>query len=124
MTLERQGFDAVRLGDGTVLAVGSDQSCAPGGAIEGSETAEAYDPTADTWSAVESLNKPRKSPATVSLASGRALVIGGLNADDIAFSSTKIFDPDDPDVVERATARACSRHSPSPPASPAGGCSS
>ncbi|HEX6867402.1 MAG TPA: hypothetical protein VF119_01290 [Candidatus Limnocylindrales bacterium] len=93
MTRERYGFDAVALGDGTVLAVGSDWGCQPGGAVAGSETAEVYDPAADTWSEIASLNKPRKEPATVVLSDGTALVIGGLNSEDVAFSSTKILDP-------------------------------
>lgn len=89
----RVGFDAAVLGDGTVLAVGDDHECFPGGAVEGSERAELYDSIANTWTEVESLNKPRKTPATVALADGSAFVIGGLNADDVAFSSTKRFDP-------------------------------
>lgn len=93
MRQERQGFDAVVLGDGTVLAVGSDSDCHPGGAEPGSETAEVFDPAADTWSEVESLNKPRKVPATVVLANGSALVLGGVNSEDVPFSSTKVFDP-------------------------------
>jgi hypothetical protein len=93
MARERQGFDAVVLGDGRVLAVGSDWDCHPGPAEPGSETAEVYDAVADTWSEVESLNKPRKVPATVVLANGRALVLGGVNSEDVSFSSTKIFDP-------------------------------
>ena len=92
MTRERQGFDAVLLGSGTVLAVGSDSDCHPGGAEPGSETAEAYDPVADQWFVVDSLNKPRKSPATVVLANGSALVLGGTNSEDVSFSSTKLLD--------------------------------
>ena len=90
----RQGFDAVLLGDGTVLAVGSDSACVPGGAEPGSETAEVYDPIADAWVEVESLNNPRKVPATVGLADGSAMVIGGINQADIGFSSTKVFSPE------------------------------
>jgi hypothetical protein len=93
MPRERQGFDAVMLGDGTILAVGSDWDCHPGPAVSGSETADVYDPVTDTWSPVESLNKPRKVPATVVLDDGRALVLGGVNDEDAPFSSTKIFDP-------------------------------
>jgi hypothetical protein len=89
----RTGFDAVLLGDGTVLVVGDDSACLPGGAASGSERAEVYDPTADTWVDVESLNKPRKVPATVTLPDGSALVLGGYNSDDYPFSSTKIFAP-------------------------------
>ena len=89
----RQGFDAVVLGDGTVLVVGDDFACHPGGAAAGSETAELYDPSADTWTEVGSLNKPRKSFATVALSDGTALVAGGVNADDVPYSSTWVFDP-------------------------------
>ena len=89
----RQGFDAVLLGDGTLLAVGDDFACHPGGAAPGSETAELYDPVADTWVEVPSLNNPRKVPATVGLGDGSAMVIGGVNQADIGFSSTKVFSP-------------------------------
>lgn len=89
----RQGFDAVLLGDGTVLAVGDDYACVPGGASDGSQRAELYDPTTDAWIDVEDLNKPRKSFATVALGDGTALVAGGVNADDVPYSSTWVFDP-------------------------------
>lgn len=89
----RVGFDAVVLGDGTVLAVGDDFSCFPGGAMAGSERAEVYDPGADKWTEVKSLNKPRKMAATVILIDGSAMVLGGLNTEDVSFSSTKIFSP-------------------------------
>lgn len=89
----RTGFDSVVLGDGSVLAVGDDFACFPGPAQEGSERAERYDPATDTWTDAESLNKPRKTFATVRLADGRALVIGGVNAEDASYSSTKLFDP-------------------------------
>ena len=91
MLTGRHGFDAILLGDGTVLAVGDDYACQPGGAVSGSERAELFDPVADAWIEVESLNKPRKSPATIALQDGSAIVVGGINADDYPFSSTKIF---------------------------------
>ena len=94
MIRARTGFDAVQLGDGTVLVVGDDFACHPGGAVPGSERAELYDPIADTWVEVASLNKPRKSPATVALPDGSAMVLGGINSDDVPFSSTKIFSPE------------------------------
>ncbi len=93
MTVGRVGFDAVVLGDGSVLVVGDDHDCIPGGAEPGSERAEAYEPANDRWIEVESLNKPRKIPATVGLADGSAMVIGGINIDDVSFSSTKVFSP-------------------------------
>ncbi len=88
----RTGFDAVVLGDGTVLAVGDDQACLPGPAAPGSERAERYDPAADTWVEVPSLNKPRKEPATVAMWDGSAMVLGGLNDIEQPFSSTKVFE--------------------------------
>lgn len=76
-----------------MLVVGDDFACYPGGAVAGSETAEVYDPNTNTWSDVESLNKPRKSFATVALSDGTALVAGGVNADDVPYSSTWVLDP-------------------------------
>jgi hypothetical protein len=93
MLRPRTGFDSVVLGDGSVLAVGDDSACLPGPAEPGSETAERYDAATDTWTAAESLNNPRKSFATVVTSDGRALVLGGTNANDELFSSTKLFDP-------------------------------
>lgn len=93
MLAERVGFDAVLLGDGTVLAVGNDYACYPGPAGQGSETAERYDPVADAWTKAPSLNKGRKLPVTVTLDDGSAMVIGGVNTTEDAFSSTKIFTP-------------------------------
>ena len=92
MVRPRTGFDAVVLGDGTVLAVGDDQACLPGPAEPGSETAERYDPIVDSWAEVPSLNKPRKEPATVAMSDGSAMVLGGLNDVDEPFSSTKQFE--------------------------------
>jgi hypothetical protein len=83
----------VALGDGTVLVVGDDFDCQPGGAHPGSERAERYDPAADAWLDVQSLNNPRKTPATVVLRDGSAMVLGGVNANDVSFSSTKVFSP-------------------------------
>ncbi len=92
MLRPRTGFDAVVMGDGTVLAVGDDFACYPGPASPGSERAERYDPVGDAWVEVQSLNKPRKEPATVVLPDGTALVIGGVNDAGQPFSSTKRFE--------------------------------
>ncbi len=93
MNVGRVGFDAVELGDGSVLVVGDDHACVPGGAEPGSERAEIYEPAADRWVEIQSLNKPRKIAATVPLADGSAMVIGGVNEEDVPFSSTKILSP-------------------------------
>ena len=93
MNVGRVGFDAVELGDGSVLVVGDDHACIPGNAEPGSERAEVYEPATDRWFEIQSLNKPRKSPATVALPDGSAMVIGGVNEQDVSFSSTKILSP-------------------------------
>ncbi|HLA16676.1 MAG TPA: kelch repeat-containing protein [Candidatus Limnocylindrales bacterium] len=108
MIRERVDFDAVLLGDGTVLAVG-DSACDAAGASDGSERAELYDPITDTWTEVESLNKPRESFATVPLRDGTALVAGGYNAEKVPFSSTRVFDASsrtwrDGDLLQEARA--------------------
>src|SRR5262245_49530418 len=94
MPRPRSGFDAVILGDGTVLVVGDDHDCAPGGASPGSELADIYDPSLDVWHEAQPLNKPRKNATMVTLPDGSAMVIGGVNRDEIPFSSTKILSPE------------------------------
>ncbi len=94
MLRARTGFESVLLGDGTVLAVGDHSACLPGPAEPGSERAERYDSSTDMWTEAENLNKPRKSFAMVPLKDGAAMVVGGMNADDVPFSSTKVFAPD------------------------------
>ena len=93
MNVGRVGFDAAELGDGSVLVVGDDHACIPGKAEPGSERAEVYERATDRWFEIQSLNKPRKSPATVALTDGSAMVIGGMNEQDVSFSSTKILSP-------------------------------
>ncbi len=85
-------LDAIVLGDGTVLVLG-EPTCTAEGATEDSKRADLYDPSTDSWTAVESLNKPRRLAAVVGLHDGTALVAGGMNSDGVPFSSTKIFDP-------------------------------
>ncbi len=89
MPRERTGFDAVLMGDGTVLVVDDDPSSDL--AAPGSELVDVYDPATDTWRPAESLNKPRAGAATVVRPDGTALVIGGTNSDGQAFSSTKVL---------------------------------
>jgi hypothetical protein len=90
MPRERTGFEAVLMGDGTVLVVGDDDPSSDR-AAPGSELADVYDPSTDTWRQAESLNKPRTRAATVVLPDGSAMVIGGTNGDGQPFSSTKVL---------------------------------
>ena len=76
----RTGFDAVVLGDGTVLAVGDDRACIPGRPEPGSETGRALRPDRRRLG-----RGPEPEQATQGAGDGRpmsdgsALVIGGLN---------------------------------------------
>ena len=90
MPRERAGFDAVLMGDGTVLVVGDDDPSSDR-AAPGSELVDVYDPATDTWRPAESLNKPRTRAATVVLPDGSAMVVGGTNGDGQPFSSTKVL---------------------------------
>ena len=88
----RIAFRSALLRDGTLLTVGDD-GCGLVGARPGSELAEIYDPTADTWTKVGSLNKARGYGQLVALPDGSAMVLGGVNAADEEFSSTKLYAP-------------------------------
>jgi hypothetical protein len=94
MVHPRSIFRAVVLTDGAVLAVGDDD-CGAFGAVAGSERAEIYDPSADRWVEVGSLNKPRDGLMLVALPDGAAMVLGGSNQEEESFSSTKIYAPID-----------------------------
>jgi hypothetical protein len=94
MLRARDGFRIQPLGDGTVLVVGDDHACHPGPAEPGSETSERYDPGADEWTVAAPLNKPRIGFEMVPADGGGVLIVGGINAEDQPYSSTKRFDPD------------------------------
>ena len=95
MVYPRIDFRSVLLTDGTLLAVGDDGCGLLGGAVEGSERAQMYDPAADRWTEVGSLNKPRGVLQLVALPEGSAMVLGGVNEQDEEFSSTKVYSPTD-----------------------------
>lgn len=84
------GLEAVRLGNGKVLAVG--QRAIPNN-DHGATAAELWDPSTGRWSKTAGLDKVRTEFALVSLADGRALVIGGRNTTNESFSSAWAFDP-------------------------------
>lgn len=82
--------DAVLLGDGRVLVVGSqtfDDSA------DSSTIAELWDPATSAWRTTESLPNPRAEFATVPLKDGRVLIAGGRNQNDQSFSSAYVYDP-------------------------------
>jgi N-acetylneuraminic acid mutarotase len=80
----RYGHFSVRLEDGRVLVAGGRHS----------KTAELYDPVADTWTYTGALDSPRIDATATLLESGRVLVVGGEDADEIPLSSAMLYDPD------------------------------
>ena len=93
MVIPRIAGHGTRLEDGTVLVVGED-ACLTAGANPGSERTQLYDPVKDRWTEVDSLNKPRSELSLVARPDGSAMVLGGLNSADEAYSSTKVYVPD------------------------------
>lgn len=99
LELARASAHAVVLDDSSVLVVGNDNICTPGGAWDTSAQAELFDPKKDLWTSTGSLNAPRTDFAAVALGDGSVLVTGGLTAaepvegDFGAYSSAKLYDP-------------------------------
>jgi N-acetylneuraminic acid mutarotase len=76
----RYNHTATRLTDGRVLVAGGD----------GVTSAELYDPTADTWTTTDSLDRPRDFHSASLLPDGKVLLRGGGNA---PVSVGLIYDP-------------------------------
>jgi hypothetical protein len=87
MPRERQGFDAVQLGDGAILAVGSDWGCQPGPAVPSST--KILDPMTRAWTDGPLLEYARVQPSAVRLDDGRE----GFSGAWVALRSTELYDP-------------------------------
>jgi hypothetical protein len=74
MSVARFAHSAARLLDGRILVTGGNASTASPVATT---AAEIYDPVTGSWSATGSLLHPRQTHASVLLADGRVLVVGG-----------------------------------------------
>jgi hypothetical protein len=92
MVFPRLDARAALLKDGTVLVVGN-APCVAAGEPTGSQRTEVFDPATGTWSEVASLNKQRDGGALVVLPGGKAMVLGGTNAQSQPYSSTKVYSP-------------------------------
>jgi Galactose oxidase, central domain len=87
MTYARSNHVAVVLQDGRVLVAGGTD--ASGAA---SQTAELFDPAANSWSAAGPLMAPRSGATATLLPSGQVLIAGGT-ANGAALNSLELFDP-------------------------------
>lgn len=91
MSHSREDHAAALLSDGRVLAVsGIIVNTGPG---LPSDSAELFDPVAETWSAVAPMPMPRMLPTASILPSGKVLVAGGRIDLGTTIFSTDIFDP-------------------------------
>ena len=88
MQSPRSGHTATVLSDGRVLVTGGVTS--GGGAVN---TAEIYDPGADSWSGPTTMVDARAGHTASLLSDGRVLLAGGHDSAGNALSSLEIFDP-------------------------------
>ncbi len=91
----RTHHSATVLRDGRVLVVGGAYAFAPQGpqAFLIDDTAEIYDPAADTWTLIDGPLTPRIETSATLLPDGRVLVAGGVDVWDEALSTCELYDP-------------------------------
>jgi len=93
MTVARQAATATRLAEGRVLVVGGQRFGSVDVGDVYFETAELFDPEAETFSVVAAkMAKKRSQHAALAIAGGKVLVAGGVGAAQSA-STAEIFDP-------------------------------
>jgi len=78
---------AVVLKSGQVLLLGGESN------LKELTSVEAYDPVANSWSTIKSMNKARGQHAAVVLASGKVLVAGGYTASTADMAESELYDP-------------------------------
>ena len=87
MNVARSGHFAVALSDGRVLVGGGNSS---GGGTTNS--AEIYDPTADSWTQIGPMTAARANSSAALLQDGRVLIAGGDNSG-VPSNTIEVFDP-------------------------------
>ncbi len=93
MKARRERFSALRLSDGSVLALGG-RGLGIGTLIATMhETAELLNPETLEWTMTGVMAEGRRSPAMVELADGRVLVAGGLLPTKFTTETAEIWDP-------------------------------
>lgn len=85
MTVARFDHNAIRLGNGRVLAIGGDASGA-------TASCEIYDPATGKWSVAASANSPRHLSTATLLPSGKVLAAGGVITK-YPLASAELYDP-------------------------------
>jgi N-acetylneuraminic acid mutarotase len=91
MSATRYLHTATLLPNGKVLVAGGCNDDACTGALS---SAEVYDPSANTWTAVASMNTPRRSHTATLMPNGKVLVAGGYNGGTYALIDAEVYDPE------------------------------
>jgi probable HAF family extracellular repeat protein len=89
MSSPRYGHAATLLGSGKVLITGG---CGSGGTPDCVNTADLYDPVANTFSPTGTMKQPHAWHTATLLADGTVLIAGGVEGP-ILFNSAEIYDP-------------------------------
>jgi len=91
MTSPRAGHTATLLPDGKVLIAGGQSTS--GTTLQGTNTAEIYDPVAQTFTATGSMNTARVYHIAKLLPNGTVLVAGGVDNNGQVTNSAEIYNP-------------------------------
>ncbi|HEX4666403.1 MAG TPA: kelch repeat-containing protein [Chthoniobacterales bacterium] len=94
LNIPRSGFQATRLNDGRVLAVGGVSPTMPGFIRQ----CELYDPITGTWSLSGTLNQSHGSQSQVLLPDGRVMIAGGVVGPACCADVTRIVEIFDPNT--------------------------
>lgn len=87
----REDTQLALLGDGKVLAAGSEPTC--GVESDASSSAEVWSPRTSAWKVTDEVPSARTRTQLAALADGRAIIAGGANQQYVAKSSTAVYDP-------------------------------
>jgi N-acetylneuraminic acid mutarotase len=92
----REGHTATMLKDGHVLVAGGDGRAVQDAAVSFPDSAEQYDPIANTWRAAGSVTQGRVAHSATLLDDGRVIVMGGhtRSASSVRYlNSAELYDP-------------------------------
>lgn len=88
MSRARSELTLTVLPSGSVLAAGGTDSTTDSSALS---SAEVYDPTANTWSAVGSMAVARRGHTATALADGRVVILGGHNSGSLGVLAAEVY---------------------------------
>ncbi|WP_211883068.1 kelch repeat-containing protein [Pseudarthrobacter albicanus] len=91
MTMGRFSHTAALLPDGRVLVAGGLNGPQNPGTAQSS--AETYNPTTGQWSVAQSMRSARIVASSVALASGKVLVVGGVDGNGHVLPTTELYNP-------------------------------